>query len=186
MSQLTLADCWPRRFPPSSLALQFCEDPPRRNSRCLPKPAPARPSPSSGRRRRDWWCRGAIVSLRILPAVSAHFAARRLAGMASPLRRRSGTPGGRALSTLASPGRCSSRSAKPPNQSIIRCALCCSAPLARFGVASHPRAVSGSFCDGRYNLACGGRRGGAQDCRLPPSTGGRWRRAAATWCWPMR
>ncbi|HBV7576697.1 TPA: lipoate--protein ligase family protein, partial [Klebsiella pneumoniae] len=27
--------------------------------------------------------------------------------------------------------------------------------LARFGVASHPRAVSGSFCDGRYNLACG-------------------------------
>ena len=27
MSQLTLADCWPRRFPPSSLALQFCEDP---------------------------------------------------------------------------------------------------------------------------------------------------------------
>ncbi|HFF3731266.1 TPA: lipoate--protein ligase family protein, partial [Klebsiella pneumoniae] len=27
MSQLTLADCWPRRFSPSSLALQFCEDP---------------------------------------------------------------------------------------------------------------------------------------------------------------
>ena len=27
--------------------------------------------------------------------------------------------------------------------------------LARFGVASHARAVSGSFCDGRYNLACG-------------------------------
>ncbi|WP_227510023.1 hypothetical protein, partial [Klebsiella pneumoniae] len=23
MSQLTLADCWPRRFSPSSLALQF-------------------------------------------------------------------------------------------------------------------------------------------------------------------
>lgn len=27
--------------------------------------------------------------------------------------------------------------------------------LATFGVASHCRAVSGSFCDGRYNLACG-------------------------------
>ncbi len=27
--------------------------------------------------------------------------------------------------------------------------------LARFGVASHARAVNGSFCDGRYNLACG-------------------------------
>ncbi len=27
MSQLTLADCWPRLFSPSSLALQFCEDP---------------------------------------------------------------------------------------------------------------------------------------------------------------
>jgi lipoate-protein ligase A len=27
--------------------------------------------------------------------------------------------------------------------------------LASFGVASHCRAVSGSFCDGRYNLACG-------------------------------
>lgn len=27
--------------------------------------------------------------------------------------------------------------------------------LATFGVASHFQAVSGSFCDGRYNLACG-------------------------------
>ncbi|HFF3731340.1 TPA: lipoate--protein ligase family protein, partial [Klebsiella pneumoniae] len=27
--------------------------------------------------------------------------------------------------------------------------------LARFGVASHARTVNGSFCDGRYNLACG-------------------------------
>ena len=27
MSLLSLADCWPRRFTPSSLALQFCEDP---------------------------------------------------------------------------------------------------------------------------------------------------------------
>ena len=27
--------------------------------------------------------------------------------------------------------------------------------LVTFGVASHCRAVSGSFCDGRYNLACG-------------------------------
>ena len=27
MSLLPLADCWPRRFTPASLALQFCEDP---------------------------------------------------------------------------------------------------------------------------------------------------------------
>lgn len=65
MSLLSLADCWPRRFTPSSLALQFCEDPTRAEQPLFAKACAGKPSPSSGRRRRDLWCRGAIVSLRI-------------------------------------------------------------------------------------------------------------------------
>ncbi len=136
MSQLTPPTAGLAVFPPSRWRCSFARIPPRPNSRCLLKPAPARPSHSSGRRRRDWWCRGAIVSLRIcrrsariLPRAAGRY------GFAAPAA--VWCPRGRALSTLASPGRCSSRSAKPPNRSIIRCALCCSAP-ARFGVASPP------------------------------------------------
>ncbi len=141
-------------FYPPRWRCSFARTPPRRNSRCLPKPAPGKPSPSSGRRRRDLWCRGSYRRFADLPAVSAHFAARgwpvwpAAPGASWCLR-------GRELSTLASPGRCSSRSARPPNPSITRCALVLQRTLARFGVASHARAVNGSFCDGRYNLACG-------------------------------
>ncbi len=147
------ADCWPRRFSPSSLALQFCEDPPAEQ--------PLFAKASAGEAVAQFWqapqglvVPGSYRQFTDLPAVSAHFAAR---GWPVWLRRSGGglVPQGRALSTLASLGRCSSRSAKPPNRSIIiRCALCCSAP-SRFRRCQPPRAVSGSFCDGRYNLACG-------------------------------
>lgn len=63
---------------------------------------------------------GCLLSARILPRAAGRY------GFAAPAA--VWYPRGRALSTLASPGRCSSRSAKPPNQSIIRCARCCSAP----------------------------------------------------------
>ncbi|STW49754.1 lipoate-protein ligase A [Klebsiella pneumoniae] len=123
-------------FFPSSLALQFCEDPPRPNSRCLLKPAPARPSPSSGRRRQGLVVPGSYRQFTDLPAVSAHLprAAGRY-GFAAPAA--VWCPRGRALSTLASPGRCSSRSgeaAEPIYHSL--CAVL-QRTLARFGVASH-------------------------------------------------
>lgn len=153
MSLLSLADCWPRRFTPSSLALQFCEDP-----TCAEQPLFAKAS--AGEAVAQLWqapqgfvVPGAIVSLRIcrqsvriLPRAAGRY------GFAAPgavwcLR-------GRALSTLAS---------RPVQQSLGEAAepiyhsLCAvlQRTLARFGVASHARAVNGSFCDGRYNLACG-------------------------------
>ena len=67
MSQLTLADCWPRRFSPSSLALQFCEDPTQAEQPLFAKA-------SAG---------AAVAQLWQAPQ----------AGMAPPLRGRSGAPG---------------------------------------------------------------------------------------------
>lgn len=127
MSQLTLADCWPRRFSPSSLALQFCEDPSQAEQPLFAKASAGEAVAQLWQAPQGLVVPGSYRQFTDLPAVSAHFAAR---GWPVWLRRSGGglVPQGPALSTLASPGRCSSRSAKPPNQSIIRCALCCSAP----------------------------------------------------------
>lgn len=86
-------------------------------------------------------------SARILPRAAGRY------GFAAPAA--VWYPRGRALSTLASPGlrqQPLGEAAEPIYHSL--CAVL-QRTLARFGVASHPRAVSGSFCDGRYNLACG-------------------------------
>jgi hypothetical protein len=87
-----------------------------------------------------------------LPAVSAHFAGRAgRYGFAAPAAvwcRR-----GRDYQSqprLAG----QHRWAKPQNRSIFPLRPV-AAHAGAFGVASHCRAVSGSFCDGRYNLACG-------------------------------
>lgn len=127
MSQLTLADCWPRRFSPSSLALQFCEDPTQAEQPLFAKASAGEAVAQLWQAPQGLVVPGSYRQFTDLPAVSAHFAAR---GWPVWLRRPAAVwcPRGRALSTLASPGRCSSRSAKPPNRSIIRCALCCSAP----------------------------------------------------------
>ncbi len=89
-----------------------------------------------------------------LPAVSAHFAAR---GWPVWLRRSGGGlvpqgPGIINLSLAWPVQQPLGEAAEPIYHSL--CAVL-QRTLARFGVASHPRAVSGSFCDGRYNLACG-------------------------------
>lgn len=51
-------------------------------------------------------------------------------------------------------------SSTPADTGAIYRALCTAlaAALERLGVAASPQAVDGSFCDGRYNLACGGRK----------------------------
>lgn len=108
MSQLTLADCWPRRFSPSSLALQFCEDPTQAEQPLFAKASAGEAVAQLWQAPQGLVVPGSYRQFTDLPAVWC--------------------PRGRALSTLASPGRCSSRSAKPPNRSIIRCALCCSVP----------------------------------------------------------
>ncbi|STV42435.1 lipoate-protein ligase A [Klebsiella pneumoniae subsp. ozaenae] len=63
-------------FPLLAGAAVFARIPPRRNSRCLLKPAPARPSPSSGRAPQGLVVPGSYRQFTDLPAVSAHFAAR--------------------------------------------------------------------------------------------------------------
>lgn len=74
--------------------------------------------------------------------------------MASPLRRRSGAQGPGIINlSLAWPVQQPLGEAAEPIYHSL-CAVL-QRTLARFGVASHARAVSGSFCDGRYNLACG-------------------------------
>lgn len=57
----------------------------------------------------------------------------------------------------------------PGNTDALYAALCneLAAALGRLGIAAAPQAVEGSFCDGRFNLACGGRKlaGTAQSWR---------------------
>ncbi len=181
MSQLTLADCWPRRFPllagaavlriPPSGTAAVCQSQRRRGRR----PALAGAAGIGGA--------GELSSVYGSAGGQRAFCRARLAGMASPLRRRSGARG-RALSTLAS---------RPVQQPLGEAAepiyhsLCAvlQRTLARFGVASHARAVSGSFAMAGIILPAEKARRRAR-LSVPPSTGGRWRRAAATWCWPMR
>lgn len=60
-------------------------------------------------------------------------------------------------------------SATPSDTDAVYRELCAgiAAALARFGVQASPQPVEGSFCDGRYNLAVGGRKlvGTAQSWR---------------------
>ena len=100
----------------------------------------------------DWWCRGAIVSLRIcrrsariLPRAAGRY------GFAAPAAVCAPGPG---IINLSLARRCSSRSAKPPNRSIIRCARCCSVPSRASALPATPGGKR-FLCDGRYNLACG-------------------------------
>lgn len=129
MSQLTLADCWPRRFSPSSLALQFCEDPTQAEQPLFAKASAGEAVAQLWQAPQGLVVPGSYRQFTDLPAVSAHFAA-----LAWPVQQPLG------------------EAAEPIYHSL--CAVL-QRTLARFGVASHPRAVSGSFCDGRYNLACG-------------------------------
>jgi lipoate-protein ligase A len=50
--------------------------------------------------------------------------------------------------------------AAPVETGAVYGALCCelAAAFARLGIAATPQPVQGSFCDGRYNLAVGGRK----------------------------
>ena len=114
---------------------------------------------------------GLIVSLRIcrrsariLPRAAGRY------GFAAPAAVWCPGPG---IINLSLAWRCSSRSAKPPNRSIIRCARCCSVPSRASALPATPGGER-FLCDGRYNLACGE---GAEttDCR----TAQYWRPLAA-------
>ena len=76
MSQLTLADCWPRRFSPSSLALQFCEDPTQAEQPLFAKASAGEAVAQLWQALQGLVVPGSYRQFTDLPAVSAHFAAR--------------------------------------------------------------------------------------------------------------
>ncbi|MDU7297572.1 MAG: hypothetical protein E7L38_24480 [Klebsiella pneumoniae] len=76
MSQLTLADCWPRRFSPSSLALQFCEDPTQAEQPLFAKASAGEAVAQLWQAPQGLVVPGSYRQFTDLPAVSAHFAAR--------------------------------------------------------------------------------------------------------------
>lgn len=127
MSQLTLADCWPRRFSPSSLALQFCEDPTQAEQPLFAKASAGEAVAQLWQAPQGLVVPGSYRQFTDLPAVSAHFAAR---GWPVWLRRSGGglVPQGPGIINLSLAWPVQQPPAKPPNRSIIRCALCCSAP----------------------------------------------------------
>ncbi len=126
MSLLSLADCWPRRFYPSSLALQFARPHPggtaavcqslRRGSR---RPALAGTQ--------GFVVPGSYRQFADLPAVSAHFAAR---GWPVWLRRSGGglVPQGPGIINLSLAWPVQQPLGEAAELSITRCALCCSVP----------------------------------------------------------
>ncbi|RXY01289.1 lipoate-protein ligase A, partial [Klebsiella pneumoniae] len=76
MSQLTLADCWPRLFSPSSLALQFCEDPSQAEQPLFAKASAGEAVAQLWQAPQGLVVPGSYRQFTDLPAVSAHFAAR--------------------------------------------------------------------------------------------------------------
>lgn len=171
-------------FFPSSLALQFCEDPTQAEQPLFAKASAGEAVAQLWQAPQGLVVPGSYRQFTDLPAVSAHFAAR---GWPVWLRRSGGGlvpqgPGIINLSLAWPVQQPLGEAAEPIYHSL--CAVL-QRTLARFGVASHARAVSGSFAmDGIILPAEKARR--RARLSVPPSTGGRWRRAAATWCWPMR
>ncbi len=139
MSQLTLADCWPRRFSPSSLALQFCEDPTQAEQPLFAKASAGEAVAQLWQAPQGLVVPGSYRQFTDLPAVSAHFAAR---GWPVWLRRSGGGlvpqgPGIINLSLAWPVQQPLGEAAEPIYHSL--CAVL-QRTLARFGVASHPRA----------------------------------------------
>ncbi len=129
--QLTLADCWPRRFSPSSLALQFCEDPTQAEQPLFAKASAGEAVAQLWQAPQGLVVPGSYRQFTDLPAVSAHFAAR---GWPVWLRRSGGGlvpqgPGIINLSLAWPVQQPLGEAAEPISSFAVRCA------------AAHPRAL---------------------------------------------
>jgi lipoate-protein ligase A len=134
---VALADCWPRRFTPSSLALQFCEDPTQAEQPLFAKACAGEAVAQLWQAPQGFVVPGSYRQFADLPAVSAHFAAR---GWPVWLRRSGGGlvpqgPGIINLSLAWPVQQPLGEAAEPIYHSL--CAVL-QRTLARFGVASHP------------------------------------------------
>ncbi|MCL0335932.1 lipoate--protein ligase family protein, partial [Escherichia coli] len=70
------ADCWPRRFSPSSLALQFCEDPTQAEQPLFAKASAGEAVAQLWQAPQGLVVPGSYRQFTDLPAISAHFASR--------------------------------------------------------------------------------------------------------------
>ena len=144
--------CWPLRFSHQQLPVGYFADPTLAEqplfARALDGEAVAHLAGPAG------VCgAGKLPEICRTPAVSEQFA-----GQGWPVwQRRSAAAGAAGAGNCQSQPGLAGLSLAGRSRRPIYLFLCglLQRTLATFGVASHCRAVSGSFCDGRYNLACG-------------------------------
>lgn len=146
--------CWPLRFSHQQLPVGYFADPTLAEQPLFARARDGEAVAQLWQAPQGFVVPGSYRKFAELPAVSEQFA-----GQGWPVwQRRSGgglVPQGPGIVnlSLAWPVYHSLGEAAEPIY-LFLCGLL-QRTLASFGVASHCRAVSGSFCDGRYNLACG-------------------------------
>ncbi|SBL25608.1 lipoate-protein ligase A [Klebsiella oxytoca] len=121
--------CWPQRFHHQQLPLHYCADPTLAEQPLFDRARDGEAVAQLWQAPQGFVVPGSYRKFAELPAVSEQFASR-------------GWPVYHSLGEAAEP------------IYLFLCGLL-QRTLSTFGVASHFQAVSGSFCDGRYNLACG-------------------------------
>jgi hypothetical protein len=145
--------CWPAQFHPQPLPLLYCPDPTLAEQPLFEQARRGEAVAQIWQAPQGLVVPGSYRKFSELSAVSALFpAAAGRCGFAAP-----------AVAGPTGPGIINLSLAWPVTQPLGEAAepiylqLCglLQRTLATFGVGSHYQAVTGSFCDGRYNLACG-------------------------------
>ena len=151
---MTQDPCWPLRFNHQQLPVRYCADPTLAEQPLFDRARDGEAVAQLWQAPQGFVVPGSYRKFAELPATSEQFASR---GWPVWLRRSGGglVPQGPGIVnlSLAWPVYHSLGEAAEPIY-LSLCALL-QRTLATFGVASHFQAVNGSFCDGRYNLACG-------------------------------
>ncbi len=127
MSQLTLADCLALAVFPLLAGAAVCDDPTQAEQPLFAKASAGEAVAQLWQAPQGLVVPGSYRQFTDLPAVSAHFAAR---GWPVWLRRSGGglVPQGPGIINLSLAWPVQQPLGEAPNRSIIRCALCCSAP----------------------------------------------------------
>ncbi|EPK7663577.1 lipoyl protein ligase domain-containing protein [Raoultella ornithinolytica] len=146
--------CWPAQFHPQPLPLLYCPDPTLAEQPLFEQARRGDAVAQIWQAPQGLVVPGSYRKFSELSAVSALFSRR---GWPVWLRRSGGGlvpqgPGIINLSLAWPIAQPLGEAAEPIYQQL--CGLL-QRTLATFGVGSHYQAVTGSFCDGRYNLACG-------------------------------
>ncbi|VUS62941.1 lipoyl protein ligase domain-containing protein [Klebsiella spallanzanii] len=151
---MTQDPCWPTRFSHPQLPVHYCADPTLAEQPLFDRARDGEAVAQLWQAPQGFVVPGSYRKFAQLSAVSELFSRQ---GWPVWLRRSGGglVPQGPGIInlSLAWPVYQSLGEAAEPIY-LFLCGLL-QRTLASFGVASHFQAVSGSFCDGRYNLACG-------------------------------